>query len=76
VLAFAEHAGLFDADHVIVAGSLARLETAASELYAALRAFDDLGVERIWAETCPEEGIGHALMNRLAKAAGHRIVRV
>ncbi|WP_274654332.1 L-threonylcarbamoyladenylate synthase [Paenibacillus humicola] len=76
VLAFAEHAALFDADHVVVAGALAQLETAAHGLYAALRSFDELGVERIWAETCPQEGIGHALMNRLAKAAAGRMVIV
>lgn len=79
VLAFAEHERLYagsGADCVLVAGSLARLESAAHGLYAALREFDDRGIERIWAETCTEEGIGHALMNRLAKAAGNRIVRV
>ncbi|BBH23833.1 threonylcarbamoyl-AMP synthase [Paenibacillus baekrokdamisoli] len=75
VLAFAEQAATYDADHVLVVGSLAQLETAAHGLYAALRAFDDLGVQRIWAEACPEEGIGHALMNRLVKAAGHRIIK-
>ncbi|NBD26796.1 L-threonylcarbamoyladenylate synthase [Paenibacillus glycinis] len=76
VLAFAEHAAGYDADCVLVMGSLARLDTAAHGLYAALREFDARGVQRIWAETCPEQGIGHALMNRLAKAAGHAIVRV
>jgi L-threonylcarbamoyladenylate synthase len=76
VLAFEEHARLYDADHVAVVGSLAHLETAAQGLYAALRSFDDNGVQRIWAESCPEHGIGHAFMNRLAKAAAHRIVYV
>lgn len=76
VLAFAEHAARYDADCVLVVGSLAQLETAAHGLYGALREFDARGVQRIWAETCPERGIGHALMNRLAKAAGHAIVRV
>ncbi|MFC5647772.1 L-threonylcarbamoyladenylate synthase [Paenibacillus solisilvae] len=76
VLAFAEHAAAYDADHVLVVGSLAQLETAAHGLYAALRAFDERGVQRIWAEACPEEGIGHALMNRLVKAAGHQIVSI
>ncbi|REE91423.1 L-threonylcarbamoyladenylate synthase [Paenibacillus taihuensis] len=76
VLAFAEHAARYDADCVLVVGSLAQLETAAHGLYGALREFDARGVQRIWAETCPEHGIGHALMNRLAKAAGHAVVRV
>ncbi|QHW32523.1 threonylcarbamoyl-AMP synthase [Paenibacillus rhizovicinus] len=76
VLAFAEHAARYDADCVLVVGSLARLDTAAHGLYASLREFDAQGVQRIWAETCPEQGIGHALMNRLAKAAGHAVVHV
>lgn len=76
VLAFAEHAARYDADCVLVVGSLARLDTAAQGLYASLREFDARGIQRIWAETCPEQGIGHALMNRLAKAAGHAVVRV
>ncbi|MFC4100444.1 L-threonylcarbamoyladenylate synthase [Paenibacillus xanthanilyticus] len=76
ILTFDEHAGLYDADDVISLGSLSRLDHAAQALYAALRAFDDRDAQRIWAEAVPETGIGHALMNRLVKAAGHRVVRV
>ncbi|TYP75636.1 L-threonylcarbamoyladenylate synthase [Paenibacillus methanolicus] len=76
ILTFDERAGGYDADDVLSLGSLARLETAAQSLYAALREFDDRGTQRIWAESVPETGIGHALMNRLVKAAGHRVVRV
>lgn len=77
VLVFAEHAALYEGEeHIVVLGSLLRLEEAAKGLYAALRDFDDRDVQSIWAETCPETGIGHALMNRLSKAAGHRAVNV
>ncbi|XEC95303.1 L-threonylcarbamoyladenylate synthase [Paenibacillus tarimensis] len=76
VLAYTEHAAQYRADAVLVCGSLARLETAAQGLYAVLREFDERGVQEIWAEACPEEGIGLALMNRLVKAAGHRIIEV
>lgn len=77
MLVFAEHANLYEnREQVVVLGSLFKLEEAAQSLYAALRSFDDRGVQRIWAETCPETGIGHALMNRLSKAAGHRSVHV
>jgi len=76
VLAWEEHAAEYDADAVVVCGSLARPEEAARRLYAALREFDERGIGRIWAEGCPPEGIGLALMNRLAKASGGRIVRV
>lgn len=76
VLAFDERLGRFDADRLFSLGSEAELGAAAQRLYAALRAFDGAGVQRIWAECCEEHGIGAALMNRLVKAAGHRIIRV
>lgn len=76
VLAFDERSAAYEADLVIAFGSEAHLEQAAHNLYAALRRFDAEGVQRIWAEGCSEEGIGLALMNRLAKAAGHQIVRL
>ena len=76
VLTYEERAAGYDADAVIVCGSLARLETAARRLYGSLREFDARGIDRIWAEACPQTGIGLALLNRLAKAAAHRIVRV
>lgn len=76
VLAFDERLGSFDADRLLSLGSEAELDAAAQRLYAALRVFDGAGVQRIWAEGCEEDGIGAALMNRLVKAAGHRIIRV
>ncbi|MCM3628032.1 L-threonylcarbamoyladenylate synthase [Paenibacillus glycanilyticus] len=76
VLAFDERRAAYDGDLVLTLGSELNLEQAAHSLYAALRRFDAEGVQRIWAEGCSEEGIGHALMNRLAKAAGHQIIRV
>ena len=76
VLTYDERAAGFRADAVLTLGSEARLEAAAHRLYDALREFDRLGVERIWAEACAPCGIGLALMNRLAKAAGNRLVRV
>lgn len=76
VLAFDEHLPFYRADCVLSLGSLARLETAAHRLYAALRRFDDSGVTVMLAEACPEDGLGAAVMNRLLKAAGHRIIFV
>ncbi|WP_201002476.1 L-threonylcarbamoyladenylate synthase [Paenibacillus glycanilyticus] len=76
VLTFDERAAAYDADLILSYGSELHPEQAAHNLYAALRRFDSEGVQRIWAEGCSEEGIGLALMNRLAKAAGHQIVRV
>ncbi|WP_054025478.1 L-threonylcarbamoyladenylate synthase [Bacillus sp. FJAT-28004] len=76
VLAFEERLDRYDADYVFSLGSEEELGTAAHQLYAALRDFDGAGAQRIWAESCSEHGIGAALMNRLAKAAGNRIIRV
>lgn len=74
VLAFSERAGRYEADLVLDCGSEKRLHEAAHRLYASLRQFDEGGVSRIWAEACSEEGIGGALMNRMAKAAGGNLV--
>ncbi|MGO4270671.1 Sua5 family C-terminal domain-containing protein, partial [Paenibacillus sp. TAF58] len=76
ILTFEERASHYHADLVIACGSLSQPETIAQDLYAALRQFDQKGIRYIAAEGCPEKGIGLAIMNRLRKAAGHRLVRV
>ncbi|MDF2925859.1 MAG: translation factor [Paenibacillaceae bacterium] len=77
VLAPREHVHYYQsaADLVLPCGSLADLEEAGRELFAVLRRFDEEGITWIYAETFPEEGIGLALMNRLRKAAGHRVLQ-
>ena len=45
------------------------METAAARLFAALRRLDALGLDRILAEPCEETGLGHAIMDRLRRAA-------
>lgn len=76
ILTFEERVSRYEADLVIACGALSRPETIARDLYAALRQFDQEGIHYIAAEGCPETGIGLAIMNRLRKAAGHRLVRV
>jgi L-threonylcarbamoyladenylate synthase len=50
---------------------------AAHNLFAELRALDDAGVDLIIAGALSaEDGLGFAVMNRMMKAAGHRIVKV
>ncbi|MCE5169238.1 threonylcarbamoyl-AMP synthase [Paenibacillus profundus] len=74
VLAFREHAEQYRADIVASLGSVEALEEAAHHLYDALRHFDEAGATYMLAEACPAEGMGLAVMNRLIKAAGHRII--
>lgn len=51
-------------------------ESVAHNLYAVLREFDDLKVESIFSESFGEDHLGQAIMNRLSKAAGYKIVKV
>jgi L-threonylcarbamoyladenylate synthase len=55
-------------------GSRSNLSTIARNLFRILREFDDEGVEIILAEGVPEEGLGLAIMNRLRKASGYKII--
>ncbi len=45
-------------------------------LYAILREFDEEGVTCIYSEAFFGGGYGQAIMNRLLKAAGHKVVRI
>lgn len=46
------------------------------KLYRILREFDDEGVEIIYSESFEGAGVGQAVMNRLLKAAGHRVTEL
>ena len=47
-----------------------------SHLYAILREFDESEAEIIYSESFEEGAMGSAIMNRLLKAAGHKIIHV
>lgn len=66
----------YQADVCKSAGCREEEETIARELYRILREFDDEDVEVIYAEAFAEEGVGRAVMNRLLKAAGYKVVEV
>ena len=57
-------------------GLRAKEETIAHNLFAVLREFDDLNVDCIYSESFEEASIGPAIMNRLLKAAGHKMIHV
>ena len=48
----------------------------ARTLYRILREFDDEDVTVIFSESFTAAGLGQAIMNRLLKAAGHKVVHV
>jgi L-threonylcarbamoyladenylate synthase len=54
---------------VEVLSSTSDLREAARHLFAALRRLDALGLDRIYAEPCQEEGLGVAIMDRLRRCA-------
>lgn len=71
-----ETAGRYLADLVRSAGSREDEESVARDLFRILREFDEEDASYLYAESFGQEGIGLAIMNRLMKAAGHRIIRV
>ena len=55
-------------------GSRTHLEAMAHQLFAALRALDDQQVPHAYFIAVNEAGVGKAIMNRIYKAANHRII--
>ena len=76
VIATSECADLYKADSVKVIGSRENEEEVAASLYRILREFDDEGVEIISSESFSGTGLLVAIMNRLLKAAGHKIINL
>lgn len=76
VLAQTETYSMYHADKVINIGSSQNEEEIARHLYGALRDMDSEGIEIIYSEEFDIGQIGQAIMNRLIKAAGHKIKEV
>lgn len=74
ILTTEERMDFYKADSVIPAGKRSNPETVAQHLYEALRAFNEAGVDKIFGEVFPKTGVGAAIMNRLEKSAGGRII--
>ena len=71
-----ETESLYRADSVKSAGPRSDELSIARSLFRILREFDDEQVDRIYSESFSGGILGQAIMNRLMKAAGHRIVRL
>lgn len=76
VIATDETKNLYCADVVKSAGSRADENAIAQQLYAFLRDFDEEQVAFIFTESFATDGVGQAIMNRLLKAAGHKIIHL
>ncbi|MCR5104529.1 MAG: threonylcarbamoyl-AMP synthase [Eubacterium sp.] len=76
VLTTAENQHLYHTKNIILLGEKSDGVTVASKLYAALRECDKLGVDYIFSENFNRDELGGAIMNRLLKAAGHRVIHV
>lgn len=74
VIADDESIDRYRADVVKSIGSLEDQEAIAHNLYSILREFDDTDVDRIYSESFSGDGINTAIMNRLLKASGHRVI--
>ncbi|WP_243387095.1 L-threonylcarbamoyladenylate synthase [Bacillus kexueae] len=75
VLTTEENQSFYEADHVIVCGNRKDLKTVATHLYDALRSFNEQSLDVLVSESFPNAGVGQAIMNRLLKAAGHRVIK-
>lgn len=75
VIAADRTAGRYRADDVRVIGNRQDDETIARHLFSVLRDFDADAVEVAFSESFDTPRMGMAIMNRLLKAAGHRVIQ-
>ena len=64
----------YHADYVYSAGTRSDEETVARQLFKILREFDDDGAQVMYSESFAGGGICMAIMNRLMKAAGQKVI--
>jgi L-threonylcarbamoyladenylate synthase len=68
IISFFKKYNVVPFDHQFILSPSGNLHEAAKKLFAALRAIDELDVDVILAEIFPNEGIGRAINDRLARA--------
>ena len=74
IIATNESASRYTNGTIKTIGSRENEKTVARNLYRILREFDSEDVDYIYSEAFSEDGIGTAVMNRLGKAAGHKVI--
>ncbi|NLM11982.1 MAG: threonylcarbamoyl-AMP synthase [Clostridiaceae bacterium] len=75
VLAAKEHIQEYGLNNAISFGSINDASEVASNIFRLFRECDRIGAEKIYVEAIPKEGIGLAVMNRIEKAAGGKIIQ-
>lgn len=76
IIATDETADRYERGLVKSLGARQHEEEISRHLFEVLRSFDETEVDCIYSESFENAAIGQALMNRLLKAAGHRVIRV
>ena len=76
VLTTSDMADKYTCKNIITLGESGSGTTVAARLYAALRECDRIGAEVIFSESFDRDELGFSIMNRLLKAAGHRVITV
>ena len=76
VIATDETRDAYHCDIVESIGTRTDEASIAHNLYDILRRMDELQVDEIYSESFSEGDLGQAIMNRLLKAAGHRVIYV
>ncbi|HEY8422327.1 MAG TPA: L-threonylcarbamoyladenylate synthase [Thermoclostridium sp.] len=75
ILAAKEHIEQYGLNNALSYGSITDASEVASNIFRLFRECDKMGAEKIYVEAIPKEGIGLAVMNRVEKAAGGKIIK-
>lgn len=76
IIATDETQALYRTAYVRTIGSRGDEASIAAGLYKVLRELDEAHIEYIYSESFEDNSLGQAIMNRLLKAAGYRIIKV
>lgn len=76
IIATDETAGRYEKGLVQSLGTRSHEEEISMHLFEVIRSFDETDVDCIYSESFEDAAIGQAIMNRLLKAAGYRVIEV
>lgn len=76
MLAYTEEISLLGGVNTIDIGEREDLQTQAKRLFSALRAANELELDKIYAHLPTQSGLGLALYNRMIRAAAHTVLKV